>query len=408
MQDTQITNITQVESITQLKELFSFTATSKQEMYAWLNDMLGRLRYFGRSTRKKERGIILTFLAMMTGCSRSRVKALTGRKKRTGMILRKTHTRNSFAAVYTPEDVALLIELDNAHSRRSGKATKALILRAYTIYNDVRYERLRHISVSHLYNLRGRRQYLSWALTWTKTNPNKIPIGIRKKPEHGGKPGCIRVDSVHQGDRDKEKGVYHINLVDEVTQWELIGCVEGISEYFLLPLLEELLLLFPFRIWNFHSDNGSEYVNYQVAAMLTKLMVEQTKSRARHSNDNALVEGKNGAVIRKHMGYVYIPKKHARMINAFYRAHMDDYLNFHRPSAFATLKIDRRGKETKRYDIYLTPFAKLQTIPNVEDYLRPGVSIAGLTAVALKESDLASAQRMQKAKAKLFAAFRMC
>ena len=98
-------------------------------------------------------------------------------------------------------------------------------------------------------------------LNYQKTHPVKVNIGIRKKPAPYGKPGYLRVDSVHQGDLDKEKGVYHINLVDEVTQWEIVGCVEGISEHFLAPLLEVLLKLFPFKILGFHSDNGSEYIN---------------------------------------------------------------------------------------------------------------------------------------------------
>ena len=142
---------------------------------------------------------------------------------------------------------------------------------------------------------------------------------------------------MHQGDLDKKK-TYHINMVDEVTQWEIIGCAEGISEQFLEPLLRELLDRFPFVILGFHSDNGSEYVNHIVAELLTKLMIEQTKSRSRRTNDNALVEGKNN-IVRKFMGHSYIQKKHARLINRFYREHTDEYLNFHRPCGFATESI---------------------------------------------------------------------
>ena len=210
---------------------------------------------------------------------------------------------------------------------------------------------------------------------------------------------------MHQGDKDKEKGVYHINLVDEVTQWEIIGCVEGISEYFLLPLLLELLDYFPFVILGFHSDNGGEYINYQVAEILKKMLIDQTKSRSRRSNDNALVESKNGAVIRKHMGRNYIQKKYAREINIFYRENMDEYLNFHRPSGFATLKIDHRGKEKKKYDTYLTPYEKLISLPDFKQYLKPGVSAASLELLSKQRSDNESAQKMQINKQKLFKNF---
>ena len=51
-----------------------------------------------------------------------------------------------------------------------------------------------------------------------------------------------------------------------------------------------MLAQFPFRILGFHSDNGSEFINYKVAELLNKLLIEQTKSRPRRSNDNGLVE----------------------------------------------------------------------------------------------------------------------
>ena len=80
-----------------------------------------------------------------------------------------------------------------------------------------------------------------------------------------------------------------------------------------------MLEQFPFRILGFHSDNGSEFINHKVETLLNKLLIEQTKSRPRHSNDNGLVESKNGAVIRKHMGFDHIASKHADSINVFYR-----------------------------------------------------------------------------------------
>ena len=123
---------------------------------------------------------------------------------------------------------------------------------------------------------------------------------------------------MHQGDLNGKKGVYHINLVDAVTQWEIVMCVEAISEAYLEPILKAALEMFPFLVLGFHSDNGSEYINAVVAKLLNKLLIEQTKSRSGRSNDNALVEGKNGSVIRKHMGYWHIEQKYAPLINRFY------------------------------------------------------------------------------------------
>lgn len=408
MQDAKVITMAEIRAIIKNNQVLKFKGVEKKEVYEWIASVFTRLKYHVGKTTKADRRDLLTYIVMHTGYSRIQVKRFAQAKRTYGKLIIRPRSQNGFQTFYTPTDVALLVELDNAHSRLSGKATKALITRAYTVYDDLRFERLSHISVSHLYNLRGRKQYTSHALTCIKTNPVSTPIGFRKKPKHGGKPGYLRVDSVHQGDLDKEKGVYHINLVDEVTQWEIILCVEGISEYFLTPALAAALLLFPFQSISFHSDNGSEYINYTVAALLEKLHVAQTKSRSRHTNDNALVECKNGAVVRKHMGYVHIPKRYAAAIDTFYRGHMDTYLNYHRPCGFPTLTIDRRGKETKKYDIYRTPFEQLQTIKHVEAYLRSGVSIAQLEKIAHTESDLDSAKNLHKAKQKLFETFKKC
>jgi hypothetical protein len=227
-------------------------------------------------------------------------------------------TQHTFPKKYDIGDVILLSEVSIATEMPNGNALKKILLDSYHIYDDVRFERLKQISVSHIYNLQKTNVYQSRMLSYTKTKPSKNNIGERRKPKPDGKPGYLRVDSVHQGDLDKVKGVYHINLVDEVTQWEIIGCVEGISEFFLEPLLLKLLEEFPFRILNFHSDNGSEYINKTVSSLLNKLNIEQTKSRSRKSNDNGLVEGKNNALIRKHIGYKHIPKKYAEVINDYY------------------------------------------------------------------------------------------
>lgn len=79
--------------------------------------------------------------------------------------------------------------------------------RAFLVFDDVRFERLASISVSHLYNLRGGKQYQIKRRQWTKTRPTAIPIGQRRAPQPNGSPGYIRIDSVHQGDQDGIKGV---------------------------------------------------------------------------------------------------------------------------------------------------------------------------------------------------------
>ena len=200
------------------------------------------------------------------------------------------------------------------------------------------------ISVAHLYNLRRSAGLPQAGGEVGADAPHGDRIGERRKPDPQGRPGYLRIDTVHQGDWNGVKGVYHINAVDAVTQWQVVGCVGRINEQHLLPVLEAILHQFPFRILGFHSDNGSEYINYEVAKLLKTLLIEFTKSRANRSQDNALVEGKNGAIIRKHIGYGHIAAEHAEAVQKFYTAYLNPYLNFHRPCGFATVSLDARGK----------------------------------------------------------------
>ena len=400
MDDTKLSTINQVEQFTKSTASVEFCGTSSREKYLWIEATLIRFRY-GRC-RKKERSTIKQFILAMTGYSDVQTKRLIGQYLKCGKVLLSVKKKHRFPQKYTTDDVALLVRTDNAHARLSGPATKRICERELAIWKKQEYERLARISVSHLYNLRGRRQYVSHAMTYAKTNAVSIQIGERRKPRPEGNPGFIRVDSVHQGDRDKEKGMYHVNLVDEVLQWEIVVCVEGISEHFLLPALETALASFPFRILNFHSDNGSEYINRVVAKLLRKLLIDQTKSRARRTNDNALVETKNGSVIRKHFGYRHIPRRYAKTVNDFYETCFNEYLNYHRPCGYATITVDARGKEKKVYDAYLTPYEKFQSLPNAETYLKDTVTLAALDAIARRMSDTDYATMMQKKKVEVW------
>ncbi|MBI1866607.1 MAG: transposase family protein, partial [Candidatus Staskawiczbacteria bacterium] len=178
------------------------------------------------------------------------------------------------------------------------------------------------------------------------------------------------------------------------------------SEEYLLPLLEDLLAQFPFVIMNFHSDNGSEYINKVVAELLNKLLISQTKSRPRHSNDNGLVEGKNNFVIRKHIGYRFIDKGYAKSFNIFYRECFNLYLNFHRPCGYPTVTIDKRRKQKKKYDIYQMPYARLRALPNAKQYLKKGMTFKNLDKVAFAQSDNEFAEILQKKKEVLFNSFK--
>lgn len=391
----------QIREFLKSSESIEFAGCGRKEKYAWVERVLQAQRY--AELGKRERGVVRAYVEKVTGISVSQATRLIRTFLDEGIVRVAPYQRHRFGTQYTAEDIALLAEVDRAHERLSGPATRRILEREYGQFGNPQYERLAKISVAHLYNLRASARYRNQAAVYEATRPTAIAIGERRKPEPQGRPGFLRVDTVHQGDWDGAKGVYHVNAVDTVTQWQVVGCASKISEAYLLPVLQAVLAQFPFAILGFHADNGSEYINHQVAKMLGKLHAEFTKSRACRSQDNALVEGKNGAVIRKLIGYGYIAGEHAEAIGKFYTQHLNPYLNFHRPCGFATVSLDDRGKRRRQYktEDYQTPFEKLKSLERVEQYLKPGTSVGQLEREAMAMSDTACARQMNAAKSRL-------
>lgn len=404
MNDSPVSSIVQMGEFLQGSDPMVLTAQDRSEIYEWIAETINKVKYF--KLKRRSKGTVIRYMAKMTGYSEIQTKRLIKKKKKHGYLKLSPDwgKKNTFQKVYTESDVELLAETDNLHKRPTGQALQKIFQRMFAVFKDEKFVRLQNISLGHIYNLRGTQRYKGKALKFTKTPTTAVPIGTRQKPQPYGKPGFLRVDSAHQGDLDQQKGVYHINLVDEVTQWEIVVCVEGISECFLLPALEKALIEFPFTILNFHSDNGSEYINYQVAELLERLLVKQTKGRSRHCNDNALVESKN-KIIRKWVGYSYIPKKFASEINRWYETWFNLYLNFHRQCGYPTLYTDAKGKQRKKYETYLTPYEKLKTLENWTQYLTPQATKKQLDDISLAHSDNEFARLMNESKQQLWKTF---
>ncbi len=408
MKDSGKQSLEQIQTFLEGSPEIRFKGRRLSEVYAWITQTLRVQSY--RKQGKKMRGVLKRYVEKMTGRSRTQVTLLVARYLKHSQVQVAGYRRHKFPSRFTPVDLELLAEVDEAHETLSGPATKKILEREFGQYNKSEYQRLATISVAHIYNLRRRPRYRERRLNYTKTRAVQVAIGERRKPDPQGRPGYLRIDTVHQGDLDGIKGVYHINAVDEVTQWQEVGAVAAITQAHLEPVLRAILAQFPFPIRGFHSDNGSEFINQSVSDLLKRLLIEQTKSRPRKSNDNGLVESKNGAVIRKHMGYGYIAQAHAEAIHAFYQRDFNPYLNFHRPCGQPERITDAKGKEQFVYRRYATPWETLrslsQALPEGQTYLKPPLSIEKLDRIANQHSDTESARSMQQAKNKLFLGFR--
>ena len=404
MNETQLKTVAQLRAFLNGRLEVKFQSISNDaKRYEFIGAVLNRFAY--RRLGRKDKGTVLRYIERTTGYSRQQLTRLVRRFLDCASLAKRYRApEQGFARKFTGADVTLLAQTDALHGTLSGPATKVLMQRAYRLFGDSRYKRLATLSVSHLYNLRRLGGYQSVRLHWTKTRGHSVPIGERRAPAPEGRPGFIRIDSVHQGDQDGLKGVYHINAVDCVTQWELVATCERISEAYLLPVIEALLEAFPFQILGFHADNGSEYINRQVAEMLQKLHIEFSKSRPRQSNDNALAETKNGSIVRKHLGYTHIPQRFAAQVNLVCQEFLNPYVNLHRPCFFPETTTDRKGKMRKRYLLQnmMTPYEKLKSLPKAKQFLKPAITFTQLDRIATAISDNEAVRRLNEARTRLF------
>jgi hypothetical protein len=401
MDDSEATSLEQIWAFLVGAGEVRFAGQSRTEVYGWTERTLARFGYAGLG--KRDKGLVRRYIGRMTGLSRAQVTRLIASYTKSGRVKAASYQRRKFPAHYTKADVELLAYVDRSHGNLSGPATKRILEREHHEYGQAAFQRLAQISVAQIYRFRNSEAYRKRNTSYQPTRPTPIPIGERRKPRPEGRPGYLRIDTVHQGDSDGAKGLYHINAVDEVTQWEIVAATPQISERWLIPVLEQMLDQFPFVIRGFHSDNGSEFINYTVARLLEKLLIEQTKSRAHRSGDNGLVESKNGAVVRKHLGFGHMGAQHAEAVDQFHRQFLNPYINFHRPCAVAQIVEEPNGKRRRTYPRWATPLEIFSRTPQCERYLKPGVSLAWLEQFAQQQTDTEAAIAMQQAKQKLLA-----
>lgn len=331
------------------------------------------------------KGVLLRYRERLTRLSRQQRTRLVRQYRQEGTLsTRHGPPQHGVRCRFTATDGAVLAEVDAVHGTVSGPATKTLMARALLIFRDAPGERRAGISVSPLYNLRRGTPSQRTRRHWTKPRPTGVPIGQRRAPQPNGSPGYIRIDSVHQGDQDGVKGVSHINAVDCVTQFQRVATCEKISAASLLPVIRQRVEGFPCVIRGFHADNGSEYINDQVATLLEKRRIEFTKSRPRHANDTARAASKNGAVGRKHLGYAHIPHHGASLGNAFCADVLTPYGNFHRPGFFPETITEAKGKARTRYryEDMKPPYEQLKSVPDARQSLKVGLTVEHLAAIA--------------------------
>ncbi len=175
-------------------------------------------------------------------------------------------------------------------------------------------------------------------------------------------PGFAEIDLVsHSGNSADGEFVYSLNLTDIHTTWVETRAVLGKGQTGIRQALDAMRVALPFPLRGIDSDNGSEFINFQLYEYCQKHGIQFTRGRPYKKNDNAHIEQKNWTHVRKLLGYVrYDSPQALQAINALYRQELRLFQNLFLPSV-KLLRKQRVGSQIRRrYDHPQTPFERVR------------------------------------------------
>ena len=210
---------------------------------------------------------------------------------------------------------------------------------------------------------------------------------------HEVAPGFMEADLVaHCGDRAEGAFLNTLVLTDIATGWTECLALLRRSETDVRGAIHAARQSLPFALLGLDTDNGGEFINYELLRYCEDENITFTRSRAYRKNDQAHVEEKNGSVVRRLVGYDRFEGMDAwRALTALY-AVLRLYINFFQPCMKLLSKERRDGRITKRYDRAQTPYQRvLNSSLGDEQKDRLRASYQGLDPVVL----LSELERLQ-------------
>ena len=174
------------------------------------------------------------------------------------------------------------------------------------------------------------------------------------------RPGFLEIDLVaHCGDSVDGFFLYTLTAVDIATGWTECSGVWGKGQKRVGTAIHHIRTRMPFSLLGLDSDNGSEFINQNLYTWCQREGITFTRSRSYKKNDNCHVEQKNGALVRRVIGYQrYYSKEALEMLNRIYSL-LRLYTNFFQPSMKLTGKHRDGAKVYKTYDEAQTPCYRL-------------------------------------------------
>lgn len=212
-----------------------------------------------------------------------------------------------------------------------------------------------------------------------RTKPGTLlrhQIPVRTSHWDADKPGYLEGDTVsHSGPSASGEWVHSLNVTDILSCWVETRAVKGNSEAGVSEALEEIRHALPFKALELDTDNGSEFINWQVVRYCEKHKIAFTRSRPYKKDDNAHVEQKNWTHVRKVFGWQrYDTSAQQEAMNALYRNELRLMMNLFQPCVKLVEKHHVGTKVIRRYDAPQAPLDRLVAYYG-EDHLPPKVAL---------------------------------
>lgn len=187
-------------------------------------------------------------------------------------------------------------------------------------------------------------------------------------------PGFMEADLVaHCGDRVDGAYLNTLVLTDIATGWTECVALLRRSEADVSAAIHALRECLPFPLLGLDTDNGGEFINYELLRYCEKEKITFTRARPYRKNDQAHVEEKNGSVVRRLVGYDRYEGLDAwRRLTALYGV-LRCYVNFFQPSMKLVSKVRQEGRTTKRYDRAQTPYQRALNATAISEAQKNGL-----------------------------------
>ena len=189
---------------------------------------------------------------------------------------------------------------------------------------------------------------------------SRIPIRTFYTSEERKKPGFWQIDTVHHcGQATSGQYLHTLTATDIASSWIELRSLLNNAHKWTFEALSHIKASVPLPVFEFHSDNGSEFINNATELWCKRNGVFFTRSRDHKKNDNCFVEQKNGAVVREYVGYDRLEGIEEQAFLADVYQSLIPLLNFFMPTQKLKSKTRAGSKEIKVYDEARSPFQRL-------------------------------------------------